>query len=115
MFPYGNLLKIQRLTLNRFLRDAGQQSKFPYGNFLILWGEFYGDTSNEIRRHKSHLIFTPFRPRYTELSPHPNVAVGPVISGLEGRHCDMAVFDAPLKNPPAQPLARMMYNQPSRQ
>jgi len=50
MIPYGNFLKIQRLTLNRFLR--GNQ-KFPYGNFLILFDECYGDTSKEIRQHKS--------------------------------------------------------------
>jgi hypothetical protein len=29
MFPYGNFLKIQRLTLNRFLRGAEQQSNVP--------------------------------------------------------------------------------------
>ncbi len=43
---YGNLLKIQWLARSHFIRAPRSNQWFPYGNLLILWGEFRARTSN---------------------------------------------------------------------
>jgi hypothetical protein len=51
---YGNLLKIQWLATSHFAGAPRSDFWFPYGNLLILWGEFHALPSNEIHQHESH-------------------------------------------------------------
>jgi hypothetical protein len=50
---YGNLLKIQWLATSHFAGAPRSDFWFPYGNLLILWGEFHALPSNEIHQHES--------------------------------------------------------------